>query len=90
MSRDCSLNLITDMYITVCLFVLMLNSFTFKSTIFSYVRAISCLLGLNQCNMYGVYLFNMFTKFPLTQILEILMVNKLLKTRCLFDYIRFF
>ena len=30
------------------------------------------------CNMYGVYLFNMFTKFLLTQILEILMVNKLL------------
>ena len=30
------------------------------------------------CNMYGVYLFNMFNKFLLTQILEILMVNKLL------------
>ena len=30
------------------------------------------------CNMYGVYLFNMlFTKFLLTQILRILMVNKL-------------
>ena len=28
--------------------------------------------------MYGVSLFNMFTKFLLTQILEILMVNKLL------------
>ena len=36
--------------------------------------------------MYNVYLFNMlFTKFLLTQILEILMVNKLLQTRCLFD-----
>ena len=34
----------------------------------------SCL----ECNMYAVYLFNMFTKFLLTQILEILMVNKLL------------
>ena len=31
------------------------------------------------CNMYGVYLFHiLFTKFLLTQILEILMVNKLL------------
>ena len=36
--------------------------------------------------MYDVYLFNMlFTKFLLTKILEILMVNKLY-TRCLFDY----
>ena len=34
---------------------------------------------MSQCNMYDVYLFNMlFTKFRLTQILEILMVNKLL------------
>ena len=31
-----------------------------------------------KCNMYGVYLFNMFTKFMLIQILETLMVNKLL------------
>ena len=32
-----------------------------------------------QCNMYDVFLFNMlFTKFLLTQILETLMVNKLL------------
>ena len=31
------------------------------------------------CNMYGVYLFNiLFSKFLLTQILEILVVNKLL------------
>ena len=31
------------------------------------------------CNMYDVYLFNMlFTKFLLTQMFEILMVNKLL------------
>ena len=31
------------------------------------------------CNMYGVYLFNMLlTKFLLTQILDFLMVNKLL------------
>ena len=36
------------------------------------------LLNTPYCNMYGVYLFNMFTKFLLTQILEILMVNKLL------------
>ena len=42
---------------------------------------------LGYCNMYGVYLFDMlFTKLLLTQILEILMVNKLLLTRCLFDY----
>ena len=34
---------------------------------------------LGYFNMYGVYLFNMlFTKLLLTQILEILMVNKLL------------
>ena len=33
----------------------------------------------SKCNMYDVYLFNMlFTKFLFTQILEILMVNKLL------------
>ena len=31
------------------------------------------------CNMYGVYLFHiLFTKFLLTQILEILIINKLL------------
>ena len=31
------------------------------------------------CNMYGVYLFHiLFTYFLLTQILEILMVNKFL------------
>ena len=31
------------------------------------------------CNMYGVYLFHiLFTSFLLTQILETLMVNKLL------------
>ena len=30
------------------------------------------------CNMYGFYLLIMFTNFLLTQILEILMVNKLL------------
>ena len=35
--------------------------------------------GVKACNMYDVYLFNMlFTKFLLTQILEILIVNKLL------------
>ena len=33
---------------------------------------------IEYCKMYGVYMFNMFTKFLLTQILEILMVNKLL------------
>ena len=34
---------------------------------------------LSCCNMYDVYLFDMlFTKFLLTQILEILIVNKLL------------
>ena len=32
-----------------------------------------------KCNMYDVYLFNMlFAQFLLTQILEILMVNKFL------------
>ena len=37
--------------------------------------------------MYDVYLFNMlFTKFMLTKILEILIVNKSLVIRCLFNY----
>ena len=35
--------------------------------------------GAHYCNMYDVCLFNLlFIKFLLTQILEILMVNKLL------------
>ena len=39
----------------------------------------SIFIFIYTCNMYDVYLFNMlFTKFLLTQILEILMVNKLL------------
>ena len=39
------------------------------------------------CNMYDVYLFSMLlTKFLLTQILEILMENNLLQTRCLLDH----
>ena len=38
-------------------------------------------------NMCDVYLLNtLFTKFLLTQILDILMANKLLYTRCLFDH----
>ena len=42
----------------------------------------------SNCNMYDVYLIDMlFTKFLLTQILEILMVNKLLTliTRCFLE-----
>ena len=43
-------------------------------------------MDFSKCYMYDVYQFNMlFTKFLLNQILEILMVNKLvLETRCLF------
>ena len=41
------------------------------------------------CNMYGVYQFSMFTKFLLTQILEILMVNKLCK-QGVYLIVRFF
>ena len=45
-----------------------------------------CILYL-QCNMYGVYLFNiLFSKFLLTQILEIWMVNRFSLRKCLFDH----
>ena len=40
-----------------------------------------------KCNMYGVYLFkSCLLSFLLTQILEILMVDKVLYIRCFFDY----
>ena len=42
---------------------------------FQYVKACDC---REHCKMYDVYLFNLlFIKFLLTQILQILMVNKL-------------
>ena len=44
----------------------------------SFISANFLFFEDGKCNMYGVYLFDMFTKFLLTQILEILMVNKLL------------
>ena len=39
------------------------------------------IVSIPECNMYGVYLFHI--------LLEILMINKLLSTRCLFDYKNF-